>query len=364
MPVGVITLVADSTGVSVSVAGSLVTAYALSVAVGGIGLSLLTAGRSRRPVLFVALAITITANVVIVLSDNFAVLVAARVLGGSVHGVFIGAAFAIAVAIVPPERAGRAIAVIVTGFATSTALGVPAGVLIAERWGWHAAFAAVVAVSVLTFVALALSLPPVGASSQARLGAQARFAFARPVLAVAGLATVLFAGQYAAFTFIRPFLQETTGITGDTIGVYVLCFGVATAIGTSVGGRLADWSAGRTLVASAVGLVLVLGALLLLGASPAATLAVLLVWGALSNGFVPSVQYLVTALAGEGRDLAASLPASTINLGIGLGSILGAVGYAAFAAPGPVVLAIVVCGLGVPLAVLTRASARRALGSA
>jgi DHA1 family inner membrane transport protein len=353
--------VAASTGVSVSAAGSLVTAYALSIAIGGVGLGLLTAGRGRRPVLFVSLSITILANVAIVLSDNFAVLIAARIVGGAVHGVFIGAAFAVAVAVVPPERVGRAIAVIVTGFATSTALGVPLGVLLAERWGWHAAFAAVVVVSVLTLAALTLTVPVIRASSQARLGAQARFAFAPRVLAVAGLATVLFAGQYAAFTFIRPFLQEVAGIRGDAIGVYVLCFGVAAAIGTAIGGRLADWSAGRTLIASAIGLVLVLGALLLLGANPVATLMVLVLWGALSNGFVPSVQYLVNALAGEGRDLASVLPASTINLGIALGSVLGAIGYANFAATGPIVFAVVLCCLGVLLAVLTRAATRPAM---
>lgn len=350
MPVGVITLVAESTGVAVSTAGGLVTAYALSVAVGGVVLGFATAGLPRRGLLLGGLLIAIGANTIITLSDSFGLIIAARILGGSVHGVVIGASFAIAVSIVPRERMGRAISVIVTGFAVSTALGVPAGVLLAERWGWHAAFGAVVAVSAVTLVALALTVPSVAASSEEKLLAQARYAFAPRVLLVLGLATVLFAGQYSAFTFIRPFLQQVTSAEGDAIGLYVLAFGLATAAGTVIGGRLADWNARRTMLASAIGLVVVLGSLLLLGANPIAALLILILWGALSNGFVPSVQYLTGVLAGPGRDLAAVLPASFINLGIGLGSLLGAWGIASTGPTGPVIIALVVCVLGIGVA--------------
>jgi DHA1 family inner membrane transport protein len=102
-----------------------------------------------------------------------------------------------------------------------------------------------------------------------------------------------------------------------------LIYGVASAAGTFAGGRLADRSAATVLATGNVLLVLALGALYLAGATPVLAGVALAGWGLVGFGLVPALQLRVVSLAGPGGDLAATLGASAVNLGIALGAFLG-----------------------------------------
>ena len=103
------------------------------------------------------------------------------------QGLFIAAAIMTATSIVPPERTGRAMAVVISGFATSSALGLPLGTLLGQAVGWRGSFAAVVAVGVVVLVVAVVVLPSVPTSHGSRAVGQARYAFAPRVLAVLGV---------------------------------------------------------------------------------------------------------------------------------------------------------------------------------
>ena len=178
-------------------------------------------------------------NLVAVLTASFGLLLVARTLTGAIQGLFIAAAFAAGTAVVPPERAGRAMAVVISGTAVSGALGVPLGTLAGQALGWRGSFTAAAVLAVVALIAtLALvpSVPGTGGSA----ASQIRYAFAPRVLAVLGLTFLVFASIYAALTYIVPFLQTVTGISGGLISVFLLAYGVATAVGSYGGGRFAD----------------------------------------------------------------------------------------------------------------------------
>ena len=177
---------------------------------------------------------------------------------GSLHGLFIGVAFTVAVSIVPADRVGHAISAVIGGFAVSVAFGVPLGTLIGQAFGWRGSFLTVVVLGAVCLLATLLFIPPVPNTGAGRISAQVRYAFAPRVLALLGLAFLLFAGQYATFTYITPFLEEVTGISGSLLSVFLLAYGVATAVGVFVGGRFAAEDAGRTLI---VATAVVIGAL-------------------------------------------------------------------------------------------------------
>ena len=61
---------------------------------------------------------------------------------------------------------------------------------------------------------------------------QARYAFAPRVIAVLGLFFLEFASVYAALTYIVSVLEGVTGISGAPISVFLLAYGVATAVGS------------------------------------------------------------------------------------------------------------------------------------
>jgi DHA1 family inner membrane transport protein len=124
--VGVLDLVAVDFDVSLGHAGLLVTTYAIGISVGGPLLAAVTLRFGRTAVMRVALAAYVVGNVVAVAATTFGMVLVARVATGALHGLFIGAAFAVAASVVPRERMGRAIsAVFGGGWAVSSSAQAP-----------------------------------------------------------------------------------------------------------------------------------------------------------------------------------------------------------------------------------------------
>ena len=180
-----------------------------------------------------------------------------------------------------------------------------------------------------------------------------RYAFAPRVLAVLVLCALVFGSTFAALTYVVPFLQEVTGISAGLVSIYLLIYGVAAAVGSFGGGRFADWNAARTLVMGSVGAAVSLAALYLFGSNPYLVGLLLLALGVFSMGLGPSLQYRVVALAGPGSQLAQSLPASAINLGIAFGSFAGGIALGAFTTSAAVLTGLAIAVVAIPVALAT-----------
>jgi DHA1 family inner membrane transport protein len=347
--VGVLDLIAADLRVSIPAAGSLVTAYALGLAIGGPILTAATIRMDKRTVLVGALVLFVLGNVVAVLTASYGLFLVARTLTGAVQGLFIAAAFAAGVSVVPPARMGRAIAVVISGVAVSGAVGVPVGTLVGQALGWRGSFAAAAVLAVAALIATAALVPSVPSTGEGA-ASQARHALAPRVLAVLGLTVLLFASVYAALTYIVPFLQTVTGISGGMVSVFLLAYGGAAALGSFGGGRFADANAGRTLFVGSIGVAACLLMLYLVGTIPVLVAVALLGSGVFAMGMAPSMQYRVVSLAGPGGPFAQSLPASAANVGVALGSLAGGVAIGGFSASAAVITGLVIAATAVPVA--------------
>jgi DHA1 family inner membrane transport protein len=322
---------------------------ALAALFGGPLLTALTIRLRRNPVLVVALGLYVFGTAVAALTGSFGVLLAARAATGALQGLFIGVAFAVGTSLVPPHRMGRATSAVLGGIAVSTAAGVPLGTLLAQASSWRAAFLAVAALGVVVLAVTLVAIPPVRHAGRGGLAAQARHALAPRVLAVLGVGFLIMGGQFAALTYISVFLAGVTGISGPLTSVFLLAYGVATAVGTFTGGRAADRAAPTTLIGGNVLLVLALGTLAMFGRLPAVVAVAFGLWGVVGFGLVPSLQYRVVSLAGPGRDLASTLPASAVTAGIAVGALVGGWAVAGHGGIGAMVTGLVFCAVAVPL---------------
>jgi DHA1 family inner membrane transport protein len=347
--VGVLNLIARDMAVPISTAGTLVTAYALGISVGGPILTAVSIRFGRRPLLRLALAAYVAGNMLAVVAANFGMLLVARILTGALHGLFIGVAFAVAASLVPPERLGRGISMVLGGIAVSTALGVPLGTLIGQELGWQAPFVAIVVLGLVALVATLLVIPPVPNTGSGGFAAQARHALAPRVLAVLGLGVLIMGGQFATLTYLALFLEQVTGVSGPVVSVFLLAYGIANAVGTFAGGWAADRNAVRTLMLANMLLVLALGALYLTGSVPVLAALALCGWGLVGFGLVPSLQYRVVSLAGPGRDLAATLPASAVTAGIAVGALAGGWAVSHHGASAAALAGLATCAAALPV---------------
>ncbi|WP_218004980.1 MFS transporter [Actinomadura macra] len=347
--VGLLNLIAADLEVSIPTAGVLVTAYALGLAIGGPILTALTIKVNKRTILVGTVVLVILLTLVPVLTSSFGLFVVVRTSIGALHGLFVAVGFVLAMSIVPPERMGRAISVVVSGLFVSTAFGVPLGTLVGQVLGWRGSFTAVAVLGVVALIAT-LALIPSMPSTGGGAGSQARYAFAPRVLAALAVNVVAFAAVYSALTYIVPFLEDVTGISGALISLFLLAYGVATAVGSFAGGRFADQNAARTLIVGAVGVAVSLLVLYLAGTIAVLVALALLAFGLFAMGMVPSMQYRVVSLAGPGGQLASSLPASAANVGIALGAYSGGVALGAFTASSAVITGLVIAVIAIPVA--------------
>ncbi|WP_424887165.1 MFS transporter [Streptomyces sp. XH2] len=352
--VGVLNVVADDLGVSAGRAGLLVTAYALGICAGGPLLTLATIRLRRRPMLCASLAAYVAGNVIAVLAQGMGLLVAARLLTGSVHGLYVGVASAVATGLVPPERRGRAVSMIFGGIAASTVVGVPLGTLLGQAYGWRATFTAVAVLAAAVLVAVLAVVRPAEGAASGDTRAQVRFALAPRVLALLAVELVVLSGQFTAFTYLAPYLEDVTGISGGMLSFFLLVFGAASVVGTFGGGWFADRAAATTLLVGNVVLVPALGLLSVAGGAPVAAAVALTVWGVVGFGLVPPLQLRIITLAGPGGNLAATLGASAGNAGIAAGAAIGGSVMASHGAGAVPVVALVICALAVPASWATR----------
>ena len=138
------------------------------------------------------------------------------------------------------------------------------------------------------------------------------------------------------------------------MGAFLLLFGVASAIGTFGGGRFADRDPSNTLLVGNVVLVATLGALWVFGTNAVLAGVLLAVWGLVGFGVTPSLQLRVISLAGEGRDLAATLGASAANAGIALGAALGGWALSSYGAEEVPLVAMIALVVALPAVWATR----------
>ncbi|MEV7424287.1 MFS transporter [Streptomyces sp. NPDC091212] len=323
LPVGLLTALGDGLRLSDGTAGLTVTLPGVVAALAALVLPVAVRGADRRSVLGALLALLAGANLLAALAPTFGLLLAAR----SLVGVCIGGVWAVAaglgVRLVRGEQAGRATAVIFSGIALASVLGVPAGTLMGALAGWRWAFAALAGLALAVAALLAALLPPLpprGAVRPAEIAGLLRLPALRAgMLAVALLVT----GHFAAYTYVRPALERVPAIRPGTVGVLLLVYGVAGVAGNFLGGAVAARTPRRALLTVSAVLA---GAVLLTvparGSLPA-TVALLVVWGLAYGGVSVSAQNWLMAAVPAHREAGSALFAGMFNAAIALGALAG-----------------------------------------
>lgn len=334
--VGLLPDLASDLHVSVPLAGQLITAFALAYAFGSPLLAVATAQMERKRLLLVSLAAFAVFNVGAALAHDYGSLLAARIGLALAAGTFMPAASAYAVAITSEERRGRALSIIYTGLTVATVIGVPVGVLAGERFGWRFTFVGVAALALLALVGLALTLSPV--RSSARVSLRERIAIARrpDILGALVVTVIVLTGAFSIYSYLTPFLQQTTGLSGSAIAGVLFLFGVGSAIGNLVSGGASDrFGPVKVILVVLSALVLLFVALTLTGTllAPLAARWVIVplvaVWGLVGWSFPSAQQTRIVAMEPRLAPITLSLNASAIYLGVSLGAFLGSLAVSA-----------------------------------
>ena len=163
---GLISTVATDMGVTIPVAGYLISGYALAVVVGALGLTpVLGAWRPKRALLAL-MVLFIAGNALSAVATGYGMLLAGRVVAALAHGAFFGIGSVLAASLVTPDRRAGAISIMFGGLTLANVLGVPLGTFVGQQWGWRATFALIAVVGVVAAVGIAVLVPDAAAETE------------------------------------------------------------------------------------------------------------------------------------------------------------------------------------------------------
>jgi predicted MFS family arabinose efflux permease len=320
-------------GVTLSMAGQLVTAFTLVYALSSPVLTALTGSIGRRKLLLATMSLFALGNIVAAMAASYWALLFARVMLALAAGLYAPNANALAGALLPPERRGRALAIVSGGFSVAVALGVPTGAFIGNHLGWRVTFVAVAVLALAATVGLLLGVPKDAGKSLSTATLAERIAVIRqPGTLPALFVTTLWAlGCYTVYTFIAPLLAGIASLDGSHIGYILFCWGACAIVGISIGGFANDKIGARSVILIALPLLAVslLGFSVAMYVEPGARMTTLLVavvvWGLSAWAFTPAQQARLIGMAGlKNAPIVLSLNASFQYFGFSLGAVLGA----------------------------------------
>jgi predicted MFS family arabinose efflux permease len=328
---GILPGMAHDLGVSVAVAGQLVTIFAFAYAIGSPLVAVVTANVPRRALLIGAMAAFTLSNLLAAFAPGYASLAFARVLLALSAGTFMPASAGYASMTIAPERRGRALSFIYSGMTIALVVGVPLGTLVAARLDWRATFMGVAGLGALALIGIVLKLP--ASPTPPPISLSRRIAVARrpDVLAVLMLTVLVLIGAFAVNTYLGAFLETIFGISPQGVAATLFLVGIAAAVGNTIGGHVADrWDKRRFLILATGMMVFAFATITLFADFAPATWAfvgvvcALTLW-ALFGWSLPAVQQVrLLSIDPHLAPITLSLNSSAIYLGAAIGAALGA----------------------------------------
>ena len=323
LPAGLLAQISSGLQVSSSLAGQMVTVYALGSLLAAIPLTIATQGWRRRNVLLLTIVGFLLFNSITAWSSSYGVTLVARFFAGASAGLAWSLLAGYARRMVAPHLQGRAMAVAMVGTPIALSLGVPLGTWLGAMVGWRTAFGLMSGLTLVLMVWVLVKVPDYpGQSASQRIGLR-QVLLTPGVRSVLGVVMTWMLAHNILYTYIAPFVAPA-GL-GNDVDIVLLVFGLAALAGIWLTGRLVDRHLRKAVLASLgtfAAIALVFG---FFAQSATVIYAGVLVWGLSFGGAATLLQTALADSAGEGADVALSLNVVVWNSAIAIGALTGGV---------------------------------------
>ncbi len=323
LPAGLLPEIGSGLAVSPSLAGQMVTVYALGSLLAAIPLTVATQSWRRRTVLLLPILGFLIFNSVTALSSNYWLTLVARFFAGASAGLAWSLIAGYARRMVIPQLQGKAMAIAMVGTPIALSLGVPLGTWLGGFMGWRMAFGLMSGMTLVLIAWVLIKVPDYpGQASSERMALRQVF-FTPGVRSVLGVVFTWMLAHNILYTYIAPFIAGS-GLAND-VDVVLLAFGIAALLGIWGTGRLVDRYLRATVLAS---LATFAAVSVFFGLFPGSALAIYIgvfIWGLTFGGAATLLQTALADSAAEGADVALSMNVVVWNSAIAGGGIVGGV---------------------------------------
>jgi predicted MFS family arabinose efflux permease len=350
MPVSLLPLVAHDLSITEGQTGQAISISGVFAVVTSLVVAHFTRRIDRRLVASGFTSLLVVSGAIVAFAPTHPVLMTGRVLLGIAIGGFWSMSTAIVMRLVPERDISKALAWINGGNALAATISAPLGSLLGACVGWRGAFFLVVPIALLALVWQWVSLPSLPPQDRASNGNVFRL-LARPQVVLGMGATMfLFMGQFALFTYLRPYLETASGFPIEGLSFTLLLMGLAGIAGTVVIGKLLRTRLFSLLIAIPAVMAVLAMLLVAFNGSPLLVAALLVAWGFFGTAAPVGWGTWVSRYIADDAEAGGGLSVAVIQLGITVGAAIGGFLLDTFGWQGPFVLSTVILAASSTLA--------------
>lgn len=313
--IGILPIVASTYNIEISVAGLLVSLFALAVAVSGPILPLLLSKYNRKMIMIISLGTFFICNVISAFAGSFWLVLVARVVPAFLHPVYVSLSFVIASSSVSEKEAPKAVAKVMVGVSAGMVLGVPVMSYIANLFSLEIAMLAFALVNLIALALTIIYVPSMLVKEKMSYGSQLKI-LKDINLWWALIAVILLNGaNFGVYSYLADYLERVSLLSTEFVSITLLIFGLANILGNVIAGKLLSQ---RPL--SFVGiypflLTVLFLVMLFLGNMGFVIMGIVLIWGILVGCAANINQYWITRVASNVPDFANALFLVATNVG-------------------------------------------------
>lgn len=326
MPVSLLTPIASELHITEGLAGQGIAISGALAVLTSLTISHIAGDLNRKYLLLGLTVLMAISGLVIAMAPSYPVYMLGRALIGVAIGGFWSLSAATAIRLVPQHQVPRALAIFNGGNALATVVAAPLGSYLGTTVGWRGAFLCIVPLAIAAFIWQWVSLPTMESDKKQKPQGTLLRLF-RDAIVLTGLLAcgLFFIGQFALFTYVRPFLETVTNVGPAGLSLILLAIGAAGFVGTlAVSTFLNTWLY-QILIMIPLLMATVAGTLLLFGHSIWAVTVLLSLWGLLATAAPTGWWTWIARALPEDAEAGGGLMVAVIQLSIALGSTAGGV---------------------------------------
>jgi predicted MFS family arabinose efflux permease len=325
MPVSLLTPIAAELGVTEGQTGQAISISGVFAVITSLFISGLTRRLDRRLVLLAFSASLVLSAAIVTFAPNYTMLMVGRALLGLAIGGFWSMSTAIVMGLVPADSVPKGLAMINAGNAIAATISAPLGSLLGDFIGWRGAFFLVVPLALVALFWQWIKLPSLP-PERAKSSPNVFRLLLRPQVAL-GMASIflLFTGQFALFTYLRPFLETVTGVPVTILSLLLLLMGLAGVVGTYLVSRMLHNQLFSIVGAIPLLMAVIALGLIAFGTSTVLTALLLVAWGLFGTAAPVGWGTWLSRYLADDAEAGGGLQVAVIQFAITMGAALGGV---------------------------------------
>lgn len=317
---GILPDIAKDLGVSIPMAGHLISAYALGVCVGAPAL-ILARKHPLKHILLVLVAIIMVGNICAAAAPNYWVLLIARFVSGLPHGAYFGVGSIVAERLADKGKGSEAVSIMIAGMTIANLFGVPLGTSLSSALSWRVTFLLVGCWGILILYYIWRWVPHVKGLEDTGFKGQFRFLKTPAPWLILGATALGNGGVFCWYSYVTPLLTDVSGFRPESITALMVLSGFGMVAGNLVSGRLSDRYTPGKVGTTVQGLIcLVLLAIFFFSPNPWAS-AILMALCTAGLFAVSSPEQISIIRVAKGGEL---LGAASVQVAFNFGNAIGA----------------------------------------